>query len=346
MRELVTLRKIDKLVPMIGYDNIELAIIDGWTVIVKKGSFSEGDSCYYFEIDSFIPATDVRFNFLGKVITHQNIDGYRLKTKKLRQYISQGLALPVHMFPELNHVNHKRLAQALNIIKYEADIINFNIGSKTRTFPNFIPKTDQERIQNLPQYFELFKDVEFEETLKLNGTSLTVYKQSIPIIQRIKNIFKFKFKNYRVGVCSRNNELFDKKSMYWFVVKDKKIDRKLPKNYAIQAELIGEKIQGNYEKINGIDYYVFDVYDIKAKQYLSPEKRKDFCQKYNLQHIPVLSEKIKACSLTIQELLERVEGESMNNDVVSEGRVYKAYHKGQYLTFKVISNSYLVNHEN
>lgn len=43
MRKLVTLRKIDSLHPIEGADFIERADIDGWSLVVKKGEFSEGD---------------------------------------------------------------------------------------------------------------------------------------------------------------------------------------------------------------------------------------------------------------------------------------------------------------
>lgn len=67
MRKLVTIKKIDNLIPIKDCDNITLAVIGGWTVIVKKTEFQVGDNCLFFEIDSFIPATDNRFAFLNKL---------------------------------------------------------------------------------------------------------------------------------------------------------------------------------------------------------------------------------------------------------------------------------------
>ena len=55
MRKLATIRKITNIVPIENCDNIALAIVDGWTVIIKKSEFSIGDSCVFFEIDSFLP---------------------------------------------------------------------------------------------------------------------------------------------------------------------------------------------------------------------------------------------------------------------------------------------------
>ena len=52
-RKLVTFRTIDGLTPIEGADVIEIASIDGWKVIVKKGEFKVGDNCLYFEIEWF-----------------------------------------------------------------------------------------------------------------------------------------------------------------------------------------------------------------------------------------------------------------------------------------------------
>lgn len=58
MRKLVTLRKVSKLTPIEGADMIEIAHVDGWECVVKKGEFIEGDWGIYFEIDSMIPHKD------------------------------------------------------------------------------------------------------------------------------------------------------------------------------------------------------------------------------------------------------------------------------------------------
>ena len=55
MRKLVTIRRISALLPIEGADLIVTAVIDGWTVVVKKDQFSADDHCVYFEIDSFLP---------------------------------------------------------------------------------------------------------------------------------------------------------------------------------------------------------------------------------------------------------------------------------------------------
>lgn len=95
-RELVYVVTIDAVEPIEGADNIALAKVGGWPVVVKKNEFAAGDKAIYFEIDSKVPANDERFAFLEK-------RDYKIKTMKLNKFgvFSQGLVMPLSEFPEL-----------------------------------------------------------------------------------------------------------------------------------------------------------------------------------------------------------------------------------------------------
>ena len=366
MRKLATIRKITNIVPIENCDNIALAIVDGWTVIIKKSEFSIGDSCVFFEIDSFLPL-EPRYEFLKKTTKFDGKEGYRIKTMKMKGVLSQGLALPLTMFPEVS-TNDDDVTNRLNIIKF--DLEQFyganTAGPRERKFglfPTFIPKTDQPRIQNMTHMFLTHKDTTFEETLKLDGSSMTCYK--IPnkptLFQRVLSFFGKQLPIYKFGVCSRNVDLkpsdnkvqvfdnFGKKSVYaqsdfWATAIKMDIENKLPIGYAIQGELIGPSIQANHEKVSSLDYFVFDVYDINKKQYLTPEARREFCKQYSIQHVPVTNPNATPLQMTLEELLAHVDTESMNPGTVSEGRVYKS-NSYPTMSFKVINNKYLLKHE-
>jgi hypothetical protein len=101
-RKLVTVRKIGDLLPIEGADLIELAVVDGWKCVVRKGEFAIGDFAVYFEIDSFLPSTDSRFeSFMKSSREYLGVVGHKLRTIKLRGQISQGLAMPIKLFPEI-----------------------------------------------------------------------------------------------------------------------------------------------------------------------------------------------------------------------------------------------------
>lgn len=95
-RALAHIEKVEWIRPIEGADNIQLVGILGWVCIAKIGEFSEGDLAVYIEIDSKCPEDDERFAFLAA-------KHYKVKTMKLGKFkvISQGLALPIGLFPEL-----------------------------------------------------------------------------------------------------------------------------------------------------------------------------------------------------------------------------------------------------
>lgn len=366
MRKLATIRKITNIVPIENCDNVALAIVDGWTVIIKKSEFSIGDSCVFFEIDSFLPL-EPRYEFLKKTTKFDGKEGYRIKTMKMKGVLSQGLALPLTMFPEVS-THDDDVTNRLNIIKF--DLEQFyganTAGPRERkygSFPTFIPKTDQPRIQNMTHMFLTHKGTTFEETLKLDGSSMTCYK--IPnkptLFQRVLSFFGKQLPTCKFGVCSRNVDLkpsdnkvqvfdnFGKKLVYaqsdfWATAIKMDIENKLPIGYAIQGELIGPSIQANHEKVSSLDYFVFDVYDINKKQYLTPEARREFCKQHNIQHVPVTNPNATPLQMSLEELLAHVDTESMNPGTVSEGRVYKS-NSYPTMSFKVINNKYLLKHE-
>lgn len=94
-RALAHIEKVEWVNPIEGADNIELIGILGWVCVAKKEEFRPGDIAVYIEIDSKCPENDERFAFLAA-------KHYKVKTMKLGKFkvISQGLALPITLFPE------------------------------------------------------------------------------------------------------------------------------------------------------------------------------------------------------------------------------------------------------
>lgn len=89
-RELCYVVQIDAIEPIIGSDNCEAAVVGGWRVMTRKGTFKPGDLAIYFEIDSKVPETET-FAFLEK-------KHYKIKTQKYTfggkgNFVSQGLLM-------------------------------------------------------------------------------------------------------------------------------------------------------------------------------------------------------------------------------------------------------------
>jgi len=350
-RKLVTLRKIHSLTPIPGADVIELASIEGWQVIVKKGEYCVGDFCMYYEIDSFLPESDSRYAFLMKAGTRkfEEVRGHKLRTIKLRGQISQGFVLPLEQFPELalpeREEKRKALrefdfAEKLGIKKFEAPIPAQLAGETKGEFPSFIRKTDQERCQNLiEEIFELNKDSLYEVTIKLDGTSVTYYHH-----------------NQEFGACTRNWELKttdeNKDNTIIKVLKESGLSDVGFEGYALQGELMGHGIQCNREKLKVHCFYIFDIKDLTSGKYLSPSERQAFMEqlyakegdkvnKDMIQHIPVLKRHVTLKELgieTMADLLKYAEGKSITHEV-REGVVFKQEDGG--FSFKAMSNLFL-----
>lgn len=95
-RALAYIVMVDEIKPIEGYDRVEYARTKGWWCIVSKNdNIKVDDRCVYFEVDSKVNSEDERFAFLAK-------RNYKIKTQKMCKVISQGLLMPVTLFPELN----------------------------------------------------------------------------------------------------------------------------------------------------------------------------------------------------------------------------------------------------
>lgn len=116
---------VDEIREIPGYDRVEHARVGGWWIIVAKAdNIKPGDVCVYFEVDSKVPATDERFAFLEK-------RNYKVKTLKMCKVFSQGLLMPIALFPELgaNPEIHTDVTDTLGI-KYAVDEDNERKASK------------------------------------------------------------------------------------------------------------------------------------------------------------------------------------------------------------------------
>ena len=338
MRKMATVRKIDSIRDIPGADSIECCILGGWNVVTRKGEYTAGDLAVYCEIDSWIPHEVAPFLSRGNFPhVYNEVKGERLRTVKLRGQLSQGLLLPLKELYGLlqglnNHFEGQDVSENLGIVKYEAPIPASLAGEIKGMFPSRIPKTDQERIQNLSVELEEWKAARltWEVTEKLDGSSMTVY-----IIDG------------EVGVCSRNLDLKpNKDNSLWATAYKNEIDVKLIQslsNLAIQGELVGNGIQGNMYKMRDQEFYVYDIYDIDAGRYFTPAERVAYCKAWDIKHVPVFKSDFMLSTETVADLLQMAEGKSVMGTIAGperEGLVYKCNER--QVSFKTVSNCFLL----
>jgi RNA ligase (TIGR02306 family) len=339
-RKLASIKQITDIRSIEGADKIELASVGGWNVVVAKDvEHKVGDMVVYCEIDSFLPIRD-EFEFLRKSSYKKMGDqeGFRLKTIKLRGQVSQGLILPISVLPITQFATASDLAEGmdvshmLGIVKYEPPIPAELAGKVKGLFPSFIPKTDEERVQNLTKEYEEWKDQskhQFYVTEKLDGSSATYY-----------------IKDGEFGVCSRNLELLETEgNTFWKVARDLKLEEKLRefgRNLCIQGELIGEGIQGNPYKIKGHTVRFFNVFDIDSRTYYGlPMFLATMQHGLKLETVPLLTNLTMELPQTIDECLAFAEGKSqLNSNTEREGVVIRSM--DGTISFKAISNKFLL----
>ena len=342
-RKLASVRVISNIQPIPNADKIELVTVDGWNVVVAKDvGHKVGDLVIYCEIDSFLPIRE-EFEFLRKSSYKKmgDVEGFRLRTVKLRGQVSQGLILPMSVLnpPDTNiyvtPFEGLDVTEMLDIVKYEPPIPAELAGKVKGAFPSFIPKTEEFRIQNLTKEYEEWKyqsKHQFYVTEKLDGSSATFY-----------------VKDGEFGVCSRNLELLETEgNTFWKVARELDLENKmksLGKNISLQGELIGEGIQGNPYKLKGQTIRFFTGYDIDKRERIGFIHFTVMIMDMGLGYVPVLNQEFGfMLPDTIEEMLQYAEGKSaLNPDTEREGVVVRSMDGS--ISFKAISNKFLLNHE-
>jgi RNA ligase (TIGR02306 family) len=226
------------------------------------------------------------------------------------------------------------LTEALDIVKYEPPIPAQLAGKIKGTFPNFIPKTDEIRIQNFESevgFSPAGEKVYICE--KLDGSSATFY-----------------YNKGEFGVCSRNWELTETiDNSFWHAAKILSLNEKfikLGKNIALQGELLSPGVQGNLYNFKDVNVYFFTAYDIDNRRRMSFDELEWVLFKLDLNMVPVLEFNY---NLPIENLVEYMlkyaEGKSvLNPNVEREGIVVRGLNKE--FSFKAISNKFLLSENN
>lgn len=377
-RKLARVVIIDSIHPIEGAERIELAFIGGWQVVVQKGLYVAGDKVMYFEVDSLLPTEHPAFssltNLSSKLLFEINGKSYaRIKTAKMMKQLSQGFCVP------LSEVNVMSIApvdedftEHLGILKYEKgeerSMNNSGVaegvkGRATKPFPSFIPKTDQNRVQNIvPRYLQSVESGElFEKTFKLDGSSHTSWIKDGVTGVASRNV-SFRLQTENKGFVQSFRDYFAQVKKHGF--KHAKFITQLEadnnaftamafnsgvitalvregRNLAVQGEMVGPSIQKNFEGVKSNQLYIYDIYDIDRQQYLLPTERLEFLVKHGLRGVPEAG--IVTLPQTVAEVIEDADGPSGLNGKRREGFVYKSMERD--FSFKVISNNYLMKSE-
>ena len=308
-RKLASIQRIAEIKSIPDADLICAYRINGWWVVGKKDEFIVDDLVVYIEVDSWIPTHLAPFLSKGKEPKeYMGIKGERLRTIKLKKQISQGLILGIDTIDSFLINEGDAITDYFSIIKWEAPTEFLSAAAKGN-FPSFIPKTDQERIQNIPRELKAYNNQDdlWQRSEKIDGSSITIFVNA-----------------EESGVCSRNLELKeDDTNTWWKLTKQYNIIDKIKsmnRNLAIQGEIYGSSINGNLYNLTDQRLMVYNIYDIDNNEYLNPEEALNICIEYSIPHVPVINNtNIKG---TMQDFIDKADGNSIINPLcIKEGDV-------------------------
>lgn len=367
-RVLAHIERIHNIRPIEGADKIEQVNALGWNLVTLKGEFQENELAVYIEIDSRCPSDKECFAFLEK-------RNYKVKSCKLRGVISQGLALPLSILPEGNYTEGQDVTELLGITKiiddYVAPVISdeqklkqknkkiynnpiikyflkfewsrkiifklFLHKKKKQSWPEWVVKTDEQRVQNMPWILQ--NKSPFIVCEKVDGTS-----SSFTLRRINKNKTEFYVCSRNVVQDTPNKKCFYDDNVYWEVAKKYNIEsvlKTLLGNHewvTIQGEIIGPTIQSNKYNLESRDIRVFNLINSDDGRIPSDVAR-DILSNFKIPFVPIIATDYILPD-TIDELMEYSTGKSTLCDTLREGYVFRNYE--QDISFKCVSNEFLL----
>lgn len=371
MRKLASIQKIIDIRPIDGADRIVVADVLGWEVVVKKGDFQIGELVCYLETDSHLPPHPAWDDFMAS-------RKYRVKTARFRKQYSQGLVIPIADLPELAGKAWQEeddVTELLKIKKWEPgepdkalkrsnpgrpkpwywkQLLRYSWGRKFfylvygkggHNFPSYlVPHTDETRIQAAPG---LLRQALAEEnkkglysTEKIDGQSGTYALDKPSKILR-KRKFLIASRNYIKSPYDGSN---------WSTVAKKLgIENKLRQAYkdkkwvAVQGEIIGPGIQKNKYNRKELEFYVFNIFDIKEQTYYDLEMIEEFCRIYSFATVPILDRDYSVKGKTTKDIVKEAAGQSKLYPTKREGLVVRAKRQKK-VSFKAVDPGFLLKH--
>lgn len=319
--------QIEGFEAMEGYDAIHLACLVGlgWKVVVRKADFNVGDLGVYICIGSQLGSN---------AWVPEDLKNTVLKTKKFKRYISQGLLGPITWILSTSKlVEGTDVTEILGVTKYvplEEREVN---GVK---WPEFVPKTNEERAQNVVRELKTKIGLYGWITQKFDGSSSTFIK--------IGDDHMVCSHHHVLATAAQKLAPVDCKSD-WLKIYDRlELRQKLAQlnfDCAIQAELIGPKINGNRHKVKALDLFVFNIWHITEARYMLWDEVVAVCRVLDLKTVPTVWEgPLDEAHTSVPQLLELAAEQRLDGGHLCEGLVLKT----REFSCKIISNEYLIKY--
>lgn len=214
---------------------------------------------------------------------------------------------------------------------------------KKNGWPEWVQKTDEERIQNMPWILE--DEDSWIATEKIDGSSTTFTMHR----KRRKKEFY---------VCSRNVcfDSIDKPcyydtNIYWEMAQKYNMYNVLSdildhfpeiEWVTIQGETYGEGVQKRDYSIKGHDFRAFNLITSNKGRWNSCSMQTLLEQIYNVPCVPIIDSNFYFNGMNVDQILEYAEGNSKIDGKAREGIVFRS--KDGTQSFKAVSNTFLLEY--
>ena len=281
-RELAYTVVIDDIHPIEGSDNCEAAVVGGWQVMVRKGTFQPGDIAIYFEIDSHLDTNKPCFNFLAT--KKGNIKTQRYTFGGKGNFLSQGLLMAITDVQDETPIQDltsagigltdrlsvtyieaednvrkgkiKRKQQSSAIVRHYHQIHASRIARWLMNYRwgQWLVKrfwSIYDRFHRNPRKWPKLPYVKRTDEERIeNRPDLLQYKEPLIVTEKLDGtsttfiLIKRRFYRYDFYVCSRNFVLPEDDSIYWEMARKYNVEARLKEYLKSNKKLQYVALQG------------------------------------------------------------------------------------------------------
>jgi RNA ligase (TIGR02306 family) len=291
-------------------DRLEVAQVMGWTVVVGKGRFKQGDEAVYIPVDALLP--EELENKLFPPDSKIKLNKHRIRSIKIRGAMSQGLLVHKSEVGADSFGLGHDVTQFLGVTKFEPPEPEFGggngtrakVSSKSQINPYFRKYTD---IENIKHYHTVFQEGEMVYiSEKLHGTSARYgwvpfhYEGNLGPLKALARRFFSSFtslvKTHQFVFGSRNVQLHTGSRSSWYkedvyakILKQEDLKSKLRAGECVYGEIVGHGIQKNYAYGCKEGEHKFFAYDVMVDgEWLSYYDFVAFCNQRGIDRVPDL----------------------------------------------------------
>lgn len=325
MNNLATIQKVKNVRHHPNADALDIVQVLGWQVVTKRDEYKENDLCVYIVIDTVLPEK-AEFEFLRN-------KHFRIKPIRLRGEESAGICFPLSILPNYTPatgaapydvpsfgaptdnvpiIEGTDVTDTVGVIHYEKPIPAELAGQAKGHLPGFLIMTDEDNLRTYPDALPELWGRPYYITRKDDGCSGTFY-----------------LNGGEFGVCSRRIDLKESEGNgFWRMARKYDLANVLKAEFgdqpwAIQGEVCGPGIQDNHLGLTELELHVFNLFDIKTRNYANYDKLVEFCKKYNLVRVTDIVSDGSAFGYNVEELVKLASEQKYPNGFPAEGIVIR-----------------------